>query len=49
MDNGYRHVQVHDSVSGTTASLKKEEIQMEIEKQQELGEEGLLEEDEYLL
>ena len=33
----YRNVHVHDSISGTTATLPKEEIQMEIEKQQELG------------
>ena len=45
----YRNVQVHDSVAGVTASLRKEEIQMEIECQQELGGEGLLEEDKYLL
>ena len=45
----YRNVQVHDSVTGAKASLRKEEIQMEIEKHQELGEEGLLEEDKYLL
>ena len=45
----YRNVQVHDSVAGAKASLRKEEIQMEIETHQELGEEGLLEEDKYLL
>ena len=45
----YRNVQVHDKVSGELASLWKEEIQMEIEIQQELGEEGLLEEDKYLM
>ena len=45
----YRNVQVHDSVSGVTALLRKEEIQMEIEKKQELGNNGLLEEDLYLL
>ena len=45
----YRNVQVHDTVSGELASLRKEEIQMEIEKQQELGGDGLLEEDKYLL
>ena len=33
----YRNVHVHDSISGTTATIHKEEIQMEIEKQQELG------------
>ena len=41
----YRNVQVHD----VNASLRKEEIIAEIEKQQEMGEEGLLPEDRYLL
>ena len=31
------------------ASKRKEEIQTEIEKQQEMGEESLLEEDKYLM
>ncbi len=44
----YRNVQVHDRISGTLATQQKEELQMEIECQQELGEEGLLEEDCYL-
>ena len=45
----YRNVTVHDATSGTLATLRKEELQMEIEKQQELGGEGLLDEDRYLL
>ena len=45
----YRNVHVHDSVSGAIASQRKEEIQHEIEKQQDLGEEGLTAEDHYLL
>ena len=45
----YRNVQVHDDVTGVNASLRKEEIIAEIEKQQETGEEGLLPEDRYLL
>lgn len=45
----YRNVLVHDKVSGELASLRKEEIQTEIEIQQELGDEGLLEEDKYLM
>lgn len=45
----YRNVQVHDVLAGTIATQRKEEIQMEIERQQELGSEGLLEEDKYLL
>ena len=45
----YRNIQVHDIVSGVEATLRKEEILMEIEKQQELGTEGLAEEDKYLM
>ena len=37
-----KNTEVHDAVSGVTASLRKEEIQMEIEMQQELGEDRLL-------
>jgi hypothetical protein len=44
----YCNIQVHDKVSGTLATLKKEEIQMEIEEQQALGSEGLLDEDCHL-
>ena len=44
----YRNIQVHDKVSGTLATLRKEEIQMEIEEQQALGSEGLMEEDCHL-
>jgi hypothetical protein len=44
----YRNVQVHGRISGTLATQRKEELQMEIERQQELGTEGLLEEDCYL-
>jgi hypothetical protein len=39
---------VHDSVLGTIATVKKEELLREIERQQELGDAGLLEEDKYL-
>jgi hypothetical protein len=42
------NVQVHDRISGTLATQKKEELQMEIKCQQELDMEGLLEEDYYL-
>ncbi len=45
----YRNVQIHDSVSGTEATLRKESIQREIEEQMELGEAGLLEEDNWML
>ena len=39
---------VHNPVSGTIATARKEELLQEIERQQELGDEGLLEEDKYL-
>ena len=39
---------VHDRVSGTLATARKEELQQEIEKQQELGADGLLAEDKHL-
>jgi hypothetical protein len=39
---------VHDRVAGTLATLRKEEIQMEIEEQQALGSDGLLDEDCHL-
>ena len=44
----YRNVQVHDRIPGTLATQQKEELQMEIERQQELGMEGLLDDDCYL-
>jgi hypothetical protein len=44
----YCNVQVHDRIAGTLATQWKEELQMEIERQQKLGKEGLLEEDCYL-
>ena len=44
----YRNVQVHDRMTGTLATQRKEELQMEIERQRELGTEGLLDEDCYL-
>jgi hypothetical protein len=39
---------VHDSVSGTIATARKEELLLEIEHQCKLGDAGLLEEDKYL-
>ena len=45
----YRNVHVPNSISGTTATLRKEEIQMEIKKQKELGTDSLEEGDKYLL
>jgi hypothetical protein len=45
----YPNVQIHDSVSGTEATLRKVSIQREIKEQIELGEAGLLEEDNRML
>ena len=39
---------VHDPVSGTIAMAKKKDLLLEIERQRELGDAGLLEEDKYL-
>ena len=44
----YPNVLVYDRISGTLATQRKEELQMEIKRQQELGTEGMLEEDCYL-
>ena len=44
----YRNVMVCDSTTGTLIKNRKEEIQLEIESQQELGSEILLEEDNVL-
>ena len=45
----YRNVHVHDSMSETSETLRKEEIHMEIEKQQELGTDSLGKGDKYLM
>ena len=45
----YRNIQIHDSVSGTQITLRKEAIQKEIEEQMERGGDGLLEEDQWML
>ncbi len=45
----YRNIQIHDSVAGTQATLRKEEILKEIEEQMELGDAGLLKEDHWML
>jgi hypothetical protein len=45
----YRNIQIHDSVAGTQATLRKEVIQQEIEEQMVLGKEGLLEEDHWMI
>jgi hypothetical protein len=45
----YRNIQIHDSVAGRQATLRKEAIQQEIEEQMELGKVGLLEEDHWMV
>ena len=45
----YRNVQIHDSVAGMQIILRKEEIQREIEEQMEMGMEGLLDEDLWMM
>ena len=45
----YRSVVVHDLVGGFEAVKRKQELQVEIERQVELGGEGLDEQDKYLL
>lgn len=45
----YRNVLVHDRTSGALASKRKEEIRWALEDQLELGEEGLDEDDRFLL
>ena len=44
----YRNCVVHDRVTGVLAKMRKEELIIEIEKQRKLGDEGLLEEDQFL-
>ncbi len=44
----YRCAQIHNRLNGTNAMLRKEELQRAIESQQEMGMEGLMEEDQYL-
>jgi hypothetical protein len=44
----YRCIQIHDRFSGIQATQHKEELQMAIEAQQDMGWEDLMKEDEYL-
>ncbi len=44
----YQCIQIQDSLNSTQGMLRKEELQREIESQQEMGMEGLMEEDQYL-
>ncbi len=45
----YKNVQIHDNVAGMWATLRKEEIQRDIEEQMEMGTKGLLEEDQWMI
>ncbi len=45
----YRNIQIHDTVAGMQATLRKELIQQEIEEQMEWGKEGLMEEDHWMM
>ncbi len=45
----HRNMQVHDAVTGTQVTLRKEVIQREIKEQMELGEAGLLETDHWMM
>ena len=45
----YRNVHVHDKITGTLATCRKEELKEAILDQLYIGEEGLAEEDKYLL
>ncbi len=44
----YRCIPIHDRIKGTQATLWKEKLQKKIEAQQEMGYDGLLEEDQFL-
>jgi hypothetical protein len=44
----YQNFIVHDPVSGTIATARKEDLLREIKRQRELGDAGLLEADKYL-
>ena len=45
----YRNVMVHDRTTGELVSKRKEEIRKALEDQLEIGDEGLEEEDQFLL
>ena len=45
----YRNVMVHDRTAGELVSKRKEEIRKALEDQLEIGDEGLEEEDQFLL
>jgi hypothetical protein len=45
----YRNVQIHDTVTGMLATIHKEALMQEIKEQREMGTDGLLEENQWLL
>ena len=45
----YRNIVVHNRTSGDVASQRNDEIQMEVEEQQEISDNGLLRIDRFLL
>ena len=45
----YRNVQIHDSVAGMLAMARKEELMRAIEEQREMGTDGPLEDDQWLM
>jgi hypothetical protein len=45
----YQNIQIHDSIPGTQVTLRKEAIHCKIEKQMEMGKEGLLEKDHWMM
>ena len=45
----YRNVHVHDTVTGLHETRKEEELQKEIEDKIQMGGEGMVEDDKYLL
>jgi hypothetical protein len=45
----YWNVQLHDEVAGTSATLQKEAIQREIEDKLEMGGDGLLDKDQWMM
>ena len=45
----YQNVQVHDTVTGLHKTLRKEELQKEVEDKIQMGGEELAEDDKYLL
>ena len=45
----YQNVQIHNAITGMQATVRKEATQKEIEEQMELGGDGLVEEDQWML